>query len=161
MHRDRGGLWRSAGVCVGTPYCNILYFAYFEAIRKPMRAHLLTDMLSILFFEEVSNSCRRQDMAPETQDVKPDNVLFVDAAYLQGKLEMALTCADLTGWGSPGYHGYHWEFRGFFHGSHQATASSSLKLIDFGLAGFAHKLRENAVEVAEKKEGFGGNALKA
>ena len=35
---------------------------------------------------------------PETQDVKPDNVLFVDAAYLQGKLEMALTCADLIGW---------------------------------------------------------------
>eukprot|EP00913_Durusdinium_trenchii_P026423 g24791.t1 len=41
------------------------------------------------------------------QDVKPDNVLFVDA-----------------------------------------TASSPLKLIDFGLAGFAQQLRENAIEVS-------------
>lgn len=32
----------------------------------------------------------------------------------------------------------------------EATASSPLKLIDFGLAGFAQQLRENAIEV-----GFG------
>lgn len=63
-----------------------------------MRAHLLTDIL--------------------TQDVKPDNVLFVDAAYLKGKLEMALTCADLIGWeqdimditGNPGLKPGHCQF---------------------------------------------------
>ena len=90
----RGALEKCRCVCWDTI---LQYFAYFEAIRKPMRAHLLTDMLSILFFEDISDS-RRQDTAPETQDVKPDNVLFVDAAYLQGTLEMALACADLIGW---------------------------------------------------------------
>lgn len=68
------GAWEKCR-CVG---CDTIYFAHCRAIRKRMRAHLLTDIL--------------------TQDVKPDNVLFVDAAYLQGKLEMALTCADLIGW---------------------------------------------------------------
>lgn len=31
----------------------------------------------------------------------------------------------------------------------QATASSPLKLIDFGLAGFAQQLRENAIEALQ------------
>lgn len=39
-----------------------IYCAHCEAIRKRMRAPLLTDILSIFFFEEVSDS-RRQDMA--------------------------------------------------------------------------------------------------
>lgn len=44
--------------CVGW---DTIYCAHCEAIRKRMR-HLLTDILSIFFFEEVSDS-RRQDMA--------------------------------------------------------------------------------------------------
>jgi hypothetical protein len=34
----------------------------------------------------------------------------------------------------------------------KATASSTLKLIDFGLAGFAQQLRENAIEAQGKLE---------
>ncbi|CAE8627767.1 unnamed protein product [Polarella glacialis] len=53
------------------------------------------------------------------RDIKPDNVLFVDA-----------------------------------------TASSPLKLIDFGLAGFAEQLREAAVEVSVPRSGSLGRLAK-
>jgi len=75
---------------------------HYQMLKCPMTeghvAYQLRQLLSAAMY------CHQRGIVH--RDVKPDNVLFVDA-----------------------------------------TASSTLKLIDFGLAGFAHKLRENAVEV--------------
>ncbi|CAK9086523.1 Calcium-dependent protein kinase 5 (PbCDPK5) [Durusdinium trenchii] len=76
---------------------------HYQMLKSPMTeghvAYQLRQLLSAAMY------CHKRGIVH--RDVKPDNVLFVDA-----------------------------------------TASSPLKLIDFGLAGFAQQLRENAIEVS-------------
>lgn len=76
---------------------------HYQMLKCPMTeghvAYQLRQLLSAAMY------CHQRGIVH--RDVKPDNVLFVDA-----------------------------------------TASSTLKLIDFGLAGFAQQLRENAIEVS-------------
>ncbi|CAE8642263.1 unnamed protein product, partial [Polarella glacialis] len=88
---------------------------HYQTLRAPMTeghvGFMLRQLLSAAMY------CHHRGIVH--RDIKPDNVLFVDA-----------------------------------------TASSPLKLIDFGLAGFAEQLREAAVEVSVPRSGSLGRLAK-
>eukprot|EP00930_Biecheleria_cincta_P068669 TRINITY_DN5635_c0_g2_i1.p1 TRINITY_DN5635_c0_g2~~TRINITY_DN5635_c0_g2_i1.p1 ORF type:complete len:670 (-),score=113.39 TRINITY_DN5635_c0_g2_i1:136-2145(-) len=99
---DRRKIYLITDLCTGGDLLFRIAYHY-TTLKSPMTeahvAYQLRQILSALMY------CHRRGIVH--RDIKPDNILYVDA-----------------------------------------TASSSVKLIDFGLAGFARQLREKAVEVS-------------
>lgn len=99
---DRRKIYIITDLCTGGDLLFRIAYHY-TTLKSPMTeahvAYQLRQILSAVMY------CHRRGIVH--RDIKPDNVLFVDA-----------------------------------------TATSPLKLIDFGLAGFARQLRERAVEVS-------------
>lgn len=99
---DRRRIYLITDLCTGGDLLFRIAYHY-TTLKSPMtEAHVAYQLRQIL---SAVKYCHRRGIVH--RDIKPDNILYVDA-----------------------------------------TASSSLKLIDFGLAGFARQLRERAVEVS-------------